>query len=228
MRYRAAGAAFVIRTMTVVHHAEARYGEALTGRTWVRRFRRGMLSTREVRLDAARGPIASGTQEWVHVSPELSPVRASPELVEAFPLHDEPDSPPAELPEVATPREGVPFRFEVEAWWTWMDPLDHVNHPAYVDWCDEGISRRMAAAGLAPVTLQPVAETLTYFRGVVAGERVDVVGRLVGATAAGDAVIEHRIERGETIYAKGRSVRRCVDAADPARLVDALAGARES
>ena len=129
---------------------------------------------------------------------------------------------------MATPREGVPFRFEVEAWWTWMDPLDHVNHPAYVDWCDEGISRRMAAAGLAPVTLQPVAETLTYFRGVVAGERVDVVGRLVGATAAGNAVIEHRIERGETIYAKGRSVRRCVDAADPARLVDALAGARES
>ena len=57
-----------------------------------------------------------------------------------------PDSPPAELPEVATPREGMPFRFEVEAWWTWMDPLDHVNHPAYVDRCDEGISRRMAAA----------------------------------------------------------------------------------
>ena len=48
---------FVIRTMIAVHHRETAHGEPLVGRTWVRDFRRGILTTREVRLVGQLGPI---------------------------------------------------------------------------------------------------------------------------------------------------------------------------
>ena len=129
---------------------EALYGEPLTARTWVRRFRREMLSTREVRLSSSRGKIASGTQEWVHMSKELAPTRASKELTAAFPVIDVEGETPAVLPELE-PLDGPTHTLEFEAWFTWMDPLDHVNHPAYVDFCDEATSRVLAKAGLTPV-----------------------------------------------------------------------------
>lgn len=217
LRYRSEGAAFVMRTMTVVHHLEALYGEPLTARTWVRRFRREMLSTREVRLGSSRGPIASGTQEWVHVSKELSPTRASKELVDAFPVIDIDGETPATLPEFE-PMEGPSHTFEFDAWWTWMDPLDHVNHPAYVDFCDEAICRVVAKAGLKPVQLRPLAEKVTYTRGVVATERVRIETRRIGRHA--DAVVlGHEVFVGDASCAKITTVR---DLANGGALVNAF------
>src|SRR5690606_21392434 len=40
-RYREEGVSFVVRSMVVVHHREAIYGERLVGTTWPSRFRRG-------------------------------------------------------------------------------------------------------------------------------------------------------------------------------------------
>ena len=66
-RYREEGIAFVVRQQTAVHHREAAYGEAVTARTWVANFRRGLLCTRQIRLFGETGPLASCTQEWAHV-----------------------------------------------------------------------------------------------------------------------------------------------------------------
>lgn len=208
-RYRREGSAFVVRGMTVVHEREAAYGEDLRGRTWVSRFRKGSLSTREVRLFAGspEHPIARGTQEWVHVSANLQITKAPESLVEAFPLHDAGGTEPAVALPPFTPLEGARFRFEFDAWHTWMDPLAHANHPAYVDWCDEALSRHLGEHGLDPVGLVPVAEEASYRSGVRAPERVSVESRVVGVTAEGAAVLSHQVFSSRELRAKLTTVR---------------------
>jgi acyl-CoA thioesterase FadM len=220
-RYRQERTAFIVRSMTVVHEREAEYGERIDVRTWVSRWRREMFSTREIRLIGEHGPVARATQEWVHVSAALQPVRGSKDLVERFPEHDGDAS--VEMP-AFTPRDGPTMRFELETWWTWMDPLDHVNHPAYVDFCDEGISRRMAEAGLRPVDLAPVAEKLTFRSGVAAGEHVVVEMSRLGTTDTGALVLAHRVlVPPDRLCADGITVRRLATG-DGAALVAAFDG----
>jgi len=237
LRYRDEDVAFVMRTMTVVHEREVLYGEKLDATTWVRSFRRGMFSHREIRLRSMRGKIASAAQTWVHVRAakdadghwQLTPVRAPESLERAFPIHDATQDDATrelaagpELPSFAA-REGSPFELEVEAWITTMDPLDHVNHPAYVDWCDEATSRALRRAGLDPVALVPVAESATYSRGVQALERARVRSRVVGVTDAGDVVLDHQITVDDARCASVTTVRRVLGV-ESSRLVEALGG----
>jgi acyl-CoA thioesterase FadM len=201
-RYRDEGTAFIVRTMTVRHALEPYYGEALRGRSWISRM-----------VSEERGPVASARQEWVHVSASLEPTRGSASLLAAFPIEadlEEIDDPLAPvLPEIAERVENAPTHtFELEAWWTWMDPLDHANHPAYLDWCDEALCRLLHARGIAPVRLAPVAEEITYRAGAEGGQRVRVESRLVGRTLARDAVIAHKIFAGEVLSATATTVRR--------------------
>ncbi|HJL20213.1 MAG TPA: thioesterase [Sandaracinaceae bacterium LLY-WYZ-13_1] len=206
-RYRAEGVSFIVRSMVVRHHREAVYGERLTGRTWPSRFRRGMFFRRECRVRSERGPVASATQEWVHVTAGLELARASDALVDAFAV--ESHDPPIELPAPEPVDAGRAHAFELECWHTWMDPLAHANHPAYVDWCDEALSRAMVAEGLDPVRLAPVAERAFFRSGVVATERARVSTRLVGrCRAQGAAAFEHRVEVGDRLCAKVTSLRR--------------------
>lgn len=224
-RYRDEGAAFIVRSMLVVHHDEARYGEKLAGRTWVSRMRREMFSTRELRIESPRGPIASARQEWVHVSGSLEPTRGSAALLLAFPAEGDRagDEGPV-LPVAATPHAThTPHVFELQAFWTWMDPLDHANHPAYLDWCDEATSRALAAASIAPVRLVPVAEEVTFKSGVVAGDEVRVETSVRGITAGNDVVLAHRIFAGKQLSATATTVRRIVGETDPNVLIAAVA-----
>ncbi len=211
MRYRAEGSAFVMRTMTVDHVREARYGEALEARTWVHPFKRGIFSTREIRIHSAEdgSRIATATQQWVHVDGTMKPARASEALTSAFQPHDEPADPPAQLPAITEPaEEPTVHRFELEPWFTSMDPLDHVNHPAYIDFCDEAIARIVHGAGLSPLQLRPRAEKMTYSRGVGALERTVVETELRGRSEDGAVVCEHRILLTDgTLCAKGTTVR---------------------
>ncbi len=209
LRYRAEGIAFVVRTMTVEHHLEVLYGEPLRAQTWVRRFRRDTFSTREVRLSSDRGLVAKGTQEWVHVNHRLEPCRASRAFIDAFPIRTCEDDPSARMPE-STDEPGRERVFEFEAWFTWMDPLDHVNHPAYVDFCDEALAQVVAEAGIRPVDLRPRAETVTYSRGIIAPERIRVLTRRIGRTQHA-TVFEHRVLVGSTLCAKARTVRDMAD-----------------
>ena len=205
-RYLAEGVSFIVRSMVVVHHRETAFGEALKGMTWPSRFRRGMFFRRECRL-AGEGPIASATQEWVHVSQDLALVKASEALVSAFPVEEH--EPPVTLPAFEPIEGGRVHRFELSCWHTWMDPLGHVNHPAYVDWADEATSRAMVEAGIDDVQrLMPVAEEALFRSGVVARQRVGIDTRVIGRTPDGAAVLEHRMEAEGRPSARVISVRR--------------------
>lgn len=226
-RCRDEGAAFIVRSMHVVHHDEARYGEKLVGTTWLSRMRREMFSTRELRIVAARGPIASARQEWVHVSAALEPTRGSPALLAGFPSEPGPASdasPVLPAPSTVLPAH-APHVFELEAFYTSMDPLDHANHPAYLDWCDEATSRALAAAGIAPIRLVPVAEEVAFKSGVVAGDRVRVETSVRGTTLDGSVVLGHRVLVGARLSATATTVRRLLGERDPEPLVGAFRAA---
>ncbi|RME22007.1 MAG: acyl-CoA thioesterase [Deltaproteobacteria bacterium] len=215
-RYRAAGTAFVIYGMTAVHHREVGYGQALRARTWVYDFKRATLTRRQIRLEDDGGPVASCTQQWVHTDTDLSPVPASPELLAAFPP-ERPEVPAVTLPDFQRIDDAPGFGFAFTPWHVWMDPLAHVNHPTYVDFCDESTCRALADAGLDPQGLVPVAEHVRFKSGACAGDEVVVRSRLVGRTARGDAVFRHDIG-GTRPFAQATTVRRHVDVG----LVEAL------
>lgn len=174
-RYKAAGTAFVVREMSAIHLREARYGEGLDTRTCIAESRRGILLRRETWVaDVMRASV-----EWAHVGADGVPRRAGPDVVEAFTVT------PAEavvLPEVEPGESRALPVFSLVPWFTEMDPLGHTNHPRYVDWADEALSRHLAACGLDPLELVPVAETL----------------RFRGSARAGDPVAVHLVEVGRS------------------------------
>lgn len=207
-RYRAERVSFIVRSMVVVHHRETEFGEALTGATWPSGFKRGMFFRRECRLRGPAGPVASATQDWVHVAADLSLVRASDALVECFPV--EAHDPPVALPSFERRAPTTLGAFELDCWHTWMDPLAHVNHPVYVDWADEALARALVARGVDPVAARPVAESARFKTGVVATERVRVTSTLVG-DLDGAAVTTHEMSVGARAVASVTTVRALVD-----------------
>lgn len=218
-RYRAEGVSWIVRSMVVVHHRETEFGEDLRGTTWPSALKRGMFFRRECRIRGLAGPVASATQDWVHVAADLTLARASDALVASFPIeaHDA----PVELPAHA-PIEGAPVHaFELECWHTWMDPLGHVNHPVYVEWADEALARVLASRGVDPCEVRPVAEAARFKSGVVAGERVRVETRLVGA-ADGAAVLAHEVTAGGRAVASVTTVRALARGASLARILAEL------
>jgi acyl-CoA thioesterase FadM len=223
MRYRQEQNAFIVRSVCARHDLEATYGEPLQCTTWVSRMRREMFSTREIRVRSARGAISAARQEWVHVSSSLEPTRAPRSLLEAFPEEPGPeDDRPVDLPPIATPiGPRSPHVFTFQAWWTWMDPLDHVNHPAYVDFCDEAIARALHRAGWSPLAIVPVAEHAVFRSEIVAEDEVCVESMPRGMTADGAAVIGHRVSVGDRLCATLTTVRRLIGAHGQV-IVDAL------
>lgn len=185
-RYRETGTSFVVYGMTVQHHREVPYGQALQARTWVHDFRRATLTKRQIRLSLPDGtPVASCTQQWVHTDASLRPCRAPQALLDALPV-EHPDEPSIELPELDLLDPPVPvFAFSFTVWHVWMDPLAHVNHPQYVDFADESLARALHAAGADPQGIVPVAEHVTFKRGADAPRQVTVTTTCVGR--AGDA-----------------------------------------
>lgn len=209
-RYRDAGCAFVVRAMRVLHHREAAFGDRLAVRTWVSSFRRDVFSERQIRAEIDGVPLASATQEWVHVQtePEVRATRASPALRAAFDLVEpEPD---VRLPPYEE-AEGASWELAFDAWYGWMDPLGHANHPQYVDWCDEAIARRIADRNGDPMAVVPVAEEVRFRSAVIAPERVTITSRPIGRTHEGDLVCAHVVRGGDQrICAEGTTVRRMI------------------
>lgn len=197
-RFIAERVGFIVSRMTVRHHRELAYGEPVEGRTWLRDWRRDTISRREVRLHVDGQPLAEATQQWVHVAlsddlDSITPTRGSPELMKAFPPVSV-DEPMVKLPLVEQTVQATPHIWAFEVWHTWMDPFAHVNHPVYVDWCDESTSRCLIAAGLDPQNMVPVAEQVRFKRGLVGGNRVNVSTQIVGLAGDGSVVLRHRIE----------------------------------
>jgi acyl-CoA thioesterase FadM len=201
-RFRKHDIAFVVRSQTVSHHREVRYGVPLEATTWVSTFRRGLITNREIRIRDPDGPVVSATQEWVHVKAG-KPARAGAEVVDAFPIEE--IEPSVQLPQWS-PRDGPVFSASLSTWHVTMDPLGHANHPAYVDWCDEALARRWHENGQNPVNIVPVAERVTYRGGVVAPEIVDVSSQVVG-TLVGAEVMETTLKVGDRVAAKATTIR---------------------
>ncbi len=204
-RYAVTNSMFVVRTMTVQHTRELGIGEPLIGRTWVSRARRAILFTREVRLFTADALVGTATQEWAYLSRDLQPQKPGPELYAAFPIVE--GYPHVDLPTHApraTPKRLSSFRFRT--WHTWMDPFGHINHPAYVDFCDEAVCRLVAAAKLNAQNVVPVAEQVHFRAPIEEDAEVEIETTLVG-TAGHAAVFEHRVHSNETVCALATTVR---------------------
>lgn len=220
-RYREAGCAFVVRGMTAVHHRPAAYGQPIVARTWVTTFRRGTLTDRQVRVRGPDGLICAATQRWVHVgSPDLAMTRASPELEAAFVLVNDPEDGDVALPSFAALEDAPEHRFAFDVWYGWMDPLAHVNHPQYVDDAEEALARILAARGIDPHGVVPIAEEMSWRSGLVAPERAEIVTRLVGVAADGIVTQHTFLGADGTRRAEGRLVRR-----HASRAVDELVAA---
>jgi len=204
-RFRAEKVAFIVYKMTVLHGAETPYGAVLDTQTWVSRFRRRTLSTREVRVRLGGKRVASATQEWVHVDGDtLKPKQGSVEAAAAFPESDV--EPSVKMPSFEE-LPGAEDAFAFHMWQTWSDPLGHANHPAYIDWCDEATTRRMIASGIDPVLLQPVAEQVIFRSAVLPGERVTVRTKRVGVHGTDAVVLKHHLETERGPAAEATSIR---------------------
>lgn len=230
-RYRVEGCAFVVRRMVTVHDSELRYGEGLRATTWVRTFARGLITHREIRLSTPDGrSVARASQEWVHVAfsaidgaVSLRPARAPEHLRAAFDLEDH-DAPP-ELPALSEPVDAGADHAEHAAALSLrlveMDPLGHLNHPAYVDLADEATSRLMLRAGLDPVALAPIAEAVTFRAGLSAPGDALVQTRLLGGAGEGVA-IGHRFFTPDGRLAAEATTVRGLAGFGPERLVAAI------
>lgn len=208
-RFRVEKVAFIVYRMTMLHAAVTPYGAVLDTKTWVSRFRRRTLCTREVRVRHRGMRVAAATQEWVHVDLDtLKPKQGTEEAAAAFPEIDV--EPSIAMPAYeASPGGEHELRFQM--WQTAADPLAHANHPAYVDWCDEATSRHMHASGIDPVLLWPVAETVTYRSAVLPGEEVGVRTRRIGVLGSTAVVLQHSIETARGPAADAITVRGLLD-----------------
>lgn len=200
-RYKAAGTAFVVREMSGLHLREARYGEALPTTTCIAESRRGIVLRRETWVS----DVFRTTVQWAHVGSDGVPRRAGPDLVEAFTVTE---AGSVELPAFTEeePRRLDPF--VVVPWYTEMDPLGHSNHPRYVDWAEESLSRHVAALGADPIAIVPIAETVRFRSGAVAGDRVTVALTEVGRAPGGVRVYDLAIDANGTPACSGRLWRR--------------------
>lgn len=218
-RWRAEQCAMVMRSMRVVHHRELAYGRDFTATTAVPRVRRETFFSRDVALVDADGAVASARQEWAVVSYGLERIRAPRSLVEAFPVEPGPE---VELPRVTRCDGEELGALELDALFASTDPLDHVNHTVYLDWCDGLVTRELVRRGLAPRDLVPVAEEATFRAGIVAGDRVRVESRLVGTTEAGAVAFDHRIFAGDVLAATVTTIRTLAASVGAARLLEAF------
>lgn len=205
-RYEATGTMFVVRSMTVAHARELRVEDRLVGRTWPVRARRDTLFTREVRLHADGGLVAAASQEWAYLSRALTPIRAGADIYAAFTREE--GFPSAELPPHEPLPPAPPRRFVFRTWHLWMDPFGHVNHPAYVDFCDEATSGALAQAGLPAQALAPLAETVHFRAAIGPGEDVAVEVQLVGAVGDDGVLLSHRVLVGDRVCATAKTARR--------------------
>jgi acyl-CoA thioesterase FadM len=220
-RYAETNTMFIVRSMTVRHERELLMGEPLVGRTWPARARRDMFFTREVRLFAGEQLVVAGSQEWVYLTRDLQPTRAGAELYAAFALLD--GFPSVTLP-TTEPVEGAPVHsFSFRSWHTWMDPFAHINHPAYLDFCDENTSRVLAQAGVDPQRLSAVAETVHFRLAIGADQEVTVETHLSGLQGE-TATLSHRLLSQDKVCAVATTVRRL--AAGPPVSWAAVFGAR--
>jgi acyl-CoA thioesterase FadM len=223
-RYVKERTAYVMRSMVCVHRREISHGDTLRTQTWVSKIKRELISMREIRIlvEDERGalqPVIDATQEWVHVSADLKLMRKPKALLDAIVAIA--GTRTIDFPEFAPIDLGRESHFAFDCWQTWSDPLGHVNHPVYVDWADEAVARAVKHAGLTPSNVVPIAETVTYRKGVSPGMPVEIRSRVVGTTAEGVVMTHTMSDDKQDIYAEATTIRKVLGV-DADVLVNAL------
>ena len=208
--FRQTGTAFIVFQMAVEHHREAIYGEALEAQTWLSSFRRRTICDREIRIGGDAGSLASATQRWVHVEEATARLKqASVEMQDALPVYQ--GSPSVTLPDLEhIGIEGRSTTFDFRVWHTAMDPLGHVNHPTYIEWCDEALAQELNRIGVDPLDVVALAESLDYKAPVGADDEVRVTTQLVGRSSTA-VEFAQSIESGGVLCAKSRLIRTLVN-----------------
>jgi acyl-CoA thioesterase FadM len=161
-----------------------------------------------VRLFSGAELVAAASQEWAYLSRALEPIRAGADIYSAF-VREE-GYPSVELPGHAPLPAQPVHHFAFRTWHSWMDPFGHVNHPAYVDFCDEATSRVLAKAGLPALQLSPLAESVHFRAAIGADEDVVVDAQLLGSVGDDAVLLGHRIVVGEKVCATAKTVRRLI------------------
>ena len=190
-RFKAEGVGFVVVQMRVRHHRELHDDELLTGRTWIRDFRRRTLTHREVRLDGPRGPLADATQRWAHVDQTGVLAPASEAVLADFPPVETGD-PGVDLDKGERDLSERWHEAPLRCWYQHLDAQRHANHPMFIEWIDEATMTSLAKAGRDPHDLVAVAEQVTFQAAVLGGTELLVRSRVRGRTDEA-VVLEHRL-----------------------------------
>jgi acyl-ACP thioesterase len=181
--------AWVVRATELVILAPIRMGTTVDVETQVVGFRR-VMARRRTEVRAPDGsPAAVVVNDWVMTDVRrAAPSRVPPEFAVIFGVPADSYDPikvalPASTPDAQ--------RIDVVARASEIDPMDHVNNAAYLDWLDEAI-RTQDAAGARAVAMVPRTYRLEYLVPVARG-----VAHVATAWPTGDAGWAYRLVRSD-------------------------------
>lgn len=155
---------WLVRRVSLVIHAAARYGEALTGTTQVVGMRR-VLARRHntIRRTSDGAPLATVVVDWIFTQDGVAPVRIPPEMASAFPSLEGTVAPsPLEERQPPAGVRWTPLRVRASD----CDAMGHANNAVYLDLLDDAIIR---AGGSAAVDAHPRTYDLQYHAAAGAG-----------------------------------------------------------
>jgi acyl-ACP thioesterase len=176
--------AWLVRAAELVLHVPIPLGAELELATWVAGYRK-VWARRRCEVRFGDRPAAAVDTDWVLVDGRGAPVRIPPEFGAAFPS--------ARLAVqlgrvnlVAAPPDADRRALRVRP--HELDPNDHANNAAYVDWLEESVlAARGRAAGDTPLTALPRRYRLEY--ATAAGPAAD----LSAETWFDDGAWSHRL-----------------------------------
>lgn len=148
-RYEQLGHIWLIRETQIEYLHPLRFGDSVEVKTWVGDFRR-VRSRRyyELRNAASEELVAQGSTDWVYIDrATLRPARVPPEMVAAFAPDGLPDPAPRDpFPAAPLPPPGA-FTLRRPVEWRDIDPEQHVNNAAYLNYMEECGIQAVASFG---------------------------------------------------------------------------------
>jgi acyl-CoA thioester hydrolase len=178
--YERIGRMWLVRRSTVTWRAPIRYGDEITGRTWIADVRR-VRSQREYEVRVSDAVVVRAHTDWVLVDVEHGRPRRVPPEIERTLLPDggtAPERPP--FPDDPPPSHAERRARRVET--HELDGLNHVNNANYVRYVEESVldmltgrgwplARQRAAGG----RLRRIGHDLEYLVAAVYGDRLQTV-----------------------------------------------------
>lgn len=133
----AQGLAFVLSRLKIYFNRFPGVGDQLTLETWPKGIQQKIFFMRDFRFsDQSGAPIASATSAWLLVDLNARRFLMPEALKEQLPDNDGRSAVNETLEKIATPIQMVP-QLEVEARYSAVDMMEHVNNAHYIDWISD-------------------------------------------------------------------------------------------